>query len=509
MPRTVRELDPFAVITALGVIANLAIVWSFAHVAAQDHANHIASLHVLRRLYEGDPFFVERFRVAPRLVPDLLSEMIWFAALRGARAVVAGKALLSLYVIGLPLAWWSFVRRYCDGARALVPLGALFTMNIFYALGSTNYLLGLPLFLAASVAWDRVRDGWRWLALFALGAFATWLAHLYDYVFLLAFVGAHALAHLTKRRLPTLREWVGAVGLLAGFAAAAAAVLTREGEWSQSAPPRFDLSPRVLLEAIEQTLFLRGSGGTRYAALALALPPLAALAAASRRRSLDGVIRRVPAFAALAMTAAMWIAPRALGDEASIKPRFAVAAALLAWAAVATPVTRGHRALAAVTLAALVAYKALDERAVAVRFNARAAAEEALIESLPRHASVLPVAQWSRDDLDERLLLHLTDLAVIEREAYVTDLFDAPGQQILRYRRDRARPSGVDEMLSRRMFEGHDFVWLRSDDPSVLGRDATDELRRVRGTSGSALYAVRGGATRALRSEATGATLAR
>ncbi len=492
LARSLRALrDPFVAITALGAAANLAILWGFAHVAAQDHANHVASLRALRGLWESDPFFVERFRVSHRIVPDLLSELVWFVALRPFGELVAGKALLSLYALALPAAWWAFTRRFCEGDKTLLPLAPLVTMSLYYSLGSTNFLLGLPCFLAACVAWDAVRERPRALLSLALWSAATWLAHLYDYLFLLTFVGAHVVAHGASKRLPSRREFIALAGLSLGLVAAVTAVLTREGEWSQSAPPRFDHSLRALAQLFDEALFLRGHGGTLVAALLLTLPPVASLAVAAHRGALTSSIRRVPATAALFTVAAMWVMPVSVGDEGSIKPRFAVPALLFAMASIATPSHRIYRVVAALTLASLVAYKCDDERAVAARFNERAAVEMQLMRALPRHASVLPVAWWRRNDPHEKLFVHFTDLAVIERDAYVPDLFDAPGQQILRYRTRRTRVAAraPDEFTAEEL-RGYDFVWARSDVREALVQQLSGRVDAVWGSERSMIYRV-------------------
>ncbi len=496
LARSLRALrDPFVAITALGVVANLAIIWGFAHVAAQDHANHVASLRVLRGLWESDPFFVARFRVSHRIVPDLLSELVWFAALRPFGEVFAGKALLSLYALGLPAAWRAFTRRFCEGDETLLPLAPLVTMSLYYSLGSTNFLLGMPCFLAACVAWDAVRERPRALLSLALWSAATWLAHLYDYLFLLTFVGAHVIALGTSKGLPARRELAGLAGLSLGLAAAVAAVLTREGEWSQSAPPRFDHSLRALAQLFDEALFLRGHGGTLVAALVLTLPPAASLALAAYKRDLASSLRRVPAIAALLTVAAMWAMPVSVGDEGSIKPRFAVPALLFAMASVVAPSPRAWRVVAALTLASLVAYKCNDERAVAARFNARAAVEMTLLRALPRHARVLPAAWWRRGDPEEKLFVHFTDLAVIERDAYVPDLFDAPGQQILRYRTMRTRLTArAPDELSLDELRGYDYVWARGDTRDAIASRGRGNVHPIRATERSVIYRAASGA---------------
>lgn len=489
-PRAWR--DPFVAVTALATAANLAIVGASPYVAAQDHLDHAASLRVLRGLWERDPFYVEHFRVVPRAVPDLLSELLWFAALRPLGELVASQLLVALYVAAMPLAWWLFLRRHCEASTAPLPLAPIAAMSLFYSLGSTNFLLGLPLFLTASALWEDVRRGRRALALFALAASVTWLSHVYDYVFLLIFVGAHTLAHALRGRLPARRELVGLAGLLAGFALAARAVLSHEGDWVASAPPAFDLRPGALVAHFDGALFLRGHGGTRYAFAALLVAPVAALAAALRDRALRASVRPVVALAALLTAAAMWVAPASLGGEGEIKSRFVVPCALLAMASVVAPAGRAYRVAALAALTAVAALKCNDERRVHARFARRAEAiARVVLPRLPRHARVLPASWWRARTVTDALFVHVADLAVITRDAYVSDLFDAPGQQVLRYRHRRgAAEVRSPAALTPAALAGYDYVWAQSDDPQALTANVRGCVEPVASTGQTTLYRI-------------------
>lgn len=490
MPRDdLRLRDPFVLGTILATLANLALVWGHAHVAAQDHFNHLASMRALRGLWEGDPFFVTHFTVVRRAVPDLLAEAIWFVALRPLGEVIAGKALVSLYVVGLPLAWGIFLRRLCEGSTTMLPLASIATMSLYYSLGSTNYLLGLPLFLLGAVAWDRVREGPRAVVAFVAVVVLTWFAHVYDYVLLMIFVFAQVATRAAQRRPPTRHEWAAGFALLAGFALAARAVLSTESEWAASEPPRFDLDPRRLAHVPEIALFFRSGGGTRYAILALAAVAVTSLVANRSRR---GGLRAAVLPAAILTLAALWLAPVSIGVEESIKPRFGVAAVLLGMAALGEVAGRWHRALAAVVFVGLFAYKWNDERVFHDRFDRRVAeARVGPIAALPRHARVLP-ASWLRGHvLGETAFHHLADLAVVERDAYLPDLFAAPGQQILRHRRPWSGEVRAPGELTAARLVGFDYVWAQSDDPEALVAGVAGCVEGIAAATNVALYRVR------------------
>ncbi len=491
--RSLRR-DPFVIVTALATALLLATVWSVTHVAAQDHPNHLASLRVLARLASGDPFYAAHFHVARELVPDLLSEVIWLALLRPLPEVVAGKVLLSAYVVSLPLAWWSFVRRYCASDTALLPVAPLVAMNVYYSLGSTNFLLGLAAFLAACAAWDRVRESPRGALGFALWAGVTWLAHVYDYVFLLAFVAAHVAAAGLGRRPPSPREVACGAGLFAGLAGAAWAVFSGGDEWAASAPTRFDLHPRQLVQVFDQSVFLRGGGGTRYVLFALALASVAALVTHARARTLRSALRPTVALAAGALLAGLWLAPVSVGGEGSIKPRFAVPVFLLALASVALPRGRSLRALTVALLASALAVKLRDEWRVHRRFDREASAVvAAFAREVPRQARVLPVFGWRARGVAETLALHLPDALVLERDALVPDLFDAPGQQVLRYRTprpERVTSTGLTGLTARAL-RGYDHVWAQSDDFGALLASVRHCLDPVASRGAHRLFRVR------------------
>ena len=494
MPRDRFGLrDPFVLGTLLATLANLALVWGHAHVAAQDHFNHVASLRVLRGLWEADPFFVAHFTVVRRLVPDLLAELIWFAALRPLGEVVAGKVLVSLYVVAFPLAWWAFLRRFCERATTMLPLAPIVTMSLYYSLGSTNYLLGLPLFLLGAVAWDRVREGPRAVGAFVAVVVAVWLAHLYDYVLLMIFVFAQVVTRALDRRAPTRHEWAAGTALLVGFALAARAVLSTESEWAATEPPRFDLDPRRLARVPEIALFFRHGGGARYAVVALAAVAVSSLVANRSRR---GGLRATVLPAALLTLAALWLAPLSIGAESSIKQRFGVPVVLLAMAALGEVAGRWHRALAAFVFLGLFAHKWNDERLFHDRFDRRVAeARVGPIAALPRHARVLPTSWLRGHVVEETAFHHLADLAVVERDVYLPDLFSSPGQQILRHRRRWPGEVRAPGELTAARLVGFDYVWAQSDEPDALVAGVAGCVERVASATNVALYRVRGACT--------------
>jgi hypothetical protein len=462
------------VVLALAIAANLALVWTTRFIPAVDHVNHIASLHVLARLHARDPFFTQYFAVKLSPVPDLLAEALWWTTLRGLDAVTAGRVLLSLYIVALPLAFGAFLRRYAPRSVALVMLAPLVTFNMHYANGSTNFVLGIPVFLLACVALADVTTRPRALVAFVALAALTYLAHVYDLLCLLGFAGVEALRLLVAARRgerpfeapgALSRTTIATVALAALFALALRFVLGGDQEWTRSAPTVFALAPQRAATFFYASVWPRGALRARWLAPALAAVFLAPVVTLARRGGLRAALRWTPLGAAALYFLLTFFSPANVGDEENIAQRFAVACFLMLFASVELPASRALSRGIFVTLTALFVAKWCDERAVSRRFDREASTLDArLIAPLPMHARVLPVLRFHDWDAYRRLYLHFWDYAVLERDAFVPNLFAVPGQQVLRYRRDQGPTNSFHVRLAARDLAGFDYVWLSTNE---------------------------------------------
>ncbi len=464
----------WALAAAIG--ANLFLVWSSRFVPATDQVNHVASLHVLGRLVAHDPFFGRYFRIVLSPVPDLVSEILWWIVLRPFAVVTAGRLLLSIYVISLPLAYLAFLRRLNPANECFVLLAPLVTFNIHYGNGSLNFLLGLPLCLLAATALDAVPVNPRALWVFVSLAAATYLAHVYDLLCLAGFAGVASLrAGVQWRRGEqpfaahgAARRWCIAMVTLALLLALAVRFVLAGGQhWTHAVPMHFDLSPWQATSFLYDAVWLRGASGTRWFVLglgALFAVPAVAQWSAARGKGFRSVLCAQALGSALVFYLATYLSPSNIGDEVNIGARFAIVCVLCLFAGIRVPASKVLLACILGVLVVLFVAKWLDEQSVCARFDREATVLDArIVSALPRHATVLPVARYHQWDDHRRLFLHFWDYATIERDAFVPNLFGVEGQQVLRYKRGQQPTNSFHERLTARDLVGYEYVWISSD----------------------------------------------
>lgn len=168
-----------AALTA-GVLAPL---WLVEHPPLQDYPYHLVRAQVLA--HHGDPAFDYREAFAVSWYPAPYVLAYWLTAGLGRLAGVplAGKLVLSLYLVLFP---WSliYLARGVGEERAVLGFtGFLLVYNWHYHMGFVSYALSLPATLFALGWWWRHRReiGARETGVLALLALATYLLHVYSF----------------------------------------------------------------------------------------------------------------------------------------------------------------------------------------------------------------------------------------------------------------------------------------------------------------------------------------
>lgn len=162
-----RELTPFVqpkplgpglrLALALGAAAVLlAPIWTVRYPLLIDYPNHLASAFVLAHI-NNPAFHLDRFYAADwNTYPYLTMDLLLVGLQRFVPVDLAGRLLLSLSVVGIPLATWFFIRRANPGQDSLAVWSLLVSTNLFFFLyGFLNLQLGLALCLILLGVWVR------------------------------------------------------------------------------------------------------------------------------------------------------------------------------------------------------------------------------------------------------------------------------------------------------------------------------------------------------------------
>lgn len=187
------------------IALNALPVLLFQFFPSMDGPAHLYNANILRHLWAGQSEVLHQwYTVNPAPVPNWTSHVLLAAFGAFLPAYLAEKALLLLYVVGLPLAFRAFVNRISPVHSPMVYLIFPFVYNYLFCLGFYNLSLSIVLLfagLAISIKQMEAPSTSGWMiqmflflltyfthpfnfTLLALGAYAIWATH---FLFLLTF----------------------------------------------------------------------------------------------------------------------------------------------------------------------------------------------------------------------------------------------------------------------------------------------------------------------------------
>lgn len=383
-----------------------------------DYPNHLARTFVLYHLHDPAFHFSEYYQADWKPYPYVLWDMLMVALQRVLPVETAGKLLLVLSTVLLPVsvAWFLW-----QANRAEMKLALLACALSYYSLflwGFVAYQLGVSLcfLMIGTWLWYRRRPSVARAVAFAAITFATYFAHL------MAFASAAVILVLYEVTSFEWREWLR----LAGFLAPPSLLFL----WAR---PGLSESPTVEWRSFADKLrLLYTAPGVAYhevlARILLGGFVLCFLVALVRNRELR--VNRRWLVVAVAFFAVFLLLPYAWGETFDVDVRLVPPLCLLGLAVFRI----GRRAnWIAVLAVALVALRVFD---ISTGFQEKAQASVAMnrgIEHIARNAKVFPLVDTcSDDDPLGDYYVHYWAYAVIRRGAVSPYLFDIPGQTPMR-----------------------------------------------------------------------------
>jgi hypothetical protein len=188
---------------ALIGVALLLPIWIVRFPPLLDFPNHLASSFVLARLHNPSFEFGQWYSANWGLRPYIATDFLMGALGRVMPQLIAGKIMLSLGVLGLPLAAWFFLRQANPGENASALWILLVAHNIFFLYGFVGFYCSLALMFLALGLWLRWLKspspaGWTFTLIALMAAYFT---HLIGFLFAAVVVGCYAITR------PNLREW--------------------------------------------------------------------------------------------------------------------------------------------------------------------------------------------------------------------------------------------------------------------------------------------------------------
>jgi hypothetical protein len=420
-----------------------------------DYANHLARAFVLNHLHDPAYRFGEYYRADWKPYPYILWDLLLLALQQVLPVETAGKVLLMLTTVLLPVSAAWFLWQANRTSIKLSLLACALSYNVLFLWGFTAYHLGVGLcfLMVGTWLWYRRSPSPLRAALFAVVTLLTYFAHL------LGFASAAFILVLYELTSPQWREWLR----LAAFLAPPSMLFlwARPGLSGHSS-----VEWRSMLEKLRSLRDLPTQAyDGRLDQIFLYGLVLSFLIAVVRNRELRVNWRW------LVVTAGFFgvylLLPYGWGTSFDLDVRLVAPLCLLSLAVLRVGRRANWIALLAVMLTVLRVFNVTtgfrDEMQKSVAMNHG-------IEQIARGSKVFPLVDTCKDDdpLDD-YYVHYWAYAVIRRGAISPYLFDIPGQTPMRITSTPYLPGGYwdhcydvqpdwDQVAS-----DYDYVWSYGD----------------------------------------------
>lgn len=222
-------------------------IWIVRFPPLLDYPNHLASSFVLGHLHDPAYNFSCCYAGDWGLKPYIATDFMMDVLSRVLPALVAGKLVLSLGALGLPLAAWFFLRQANPGEDALALWFLLAGHNIFFRYGFVGFYCSLALIFLTLGLWLRylkepTLQRWTYTC---LALTATFFTHVMGFVFTALIIGIYSLTR------PRVREWLRSAalfvpGLACYFIASRVAEIQSDGATFRTLDDKLDTAWLIL-----------------------------------------------------------------------------------------------------------------------------------------------------------------------------------------------------------------------------------------------------------------------
>ncbi len=449
LPRFLRNKRIAVVLFALLAAAILLPIWIVHFPPILDFPNHLASSFVLARLHDPSYTFGQYYAAAWGTNPYITTDFAMMELGRILPPLAAGKIVLSIGALGLPLGAWFFLKQIHPGETALAFWYLLAAHNIFFRYGFAGYFVSMGLMfltLGLWIRWLNHPSPWRW-ALACLALTATYFTHIFGFAFAILIIGLYSVTR------PRWREWMWSAALavpgIIFYFISSRAVEQQSG--LEFSPLRDKLGDFLLI--------LHGNS------FLLDMLSLAAVAAAFffgwlRNREFHWDWRWLVVAAGLLVAYAAM--PVGYGEGWNVDIR----ALPVLFIALFTTVRLGRRGWWLVPLALLIF--AARTYNLAQSFNDAQLELEGLARSFSmttRNARVLPIVENTDAEPEDQYFAHFWAYGVIDRGWFSPYLFTLPGLLPLKITQDTYTLDGFwelsyDEKVDwKGMQNDYDYVW--------------------------------------------------
>lgn len=413
-------------------------LYAVRYVDIQDFVNHAARLHLLLHL-DSSPLLQRYYEWTPGIAPNLPIETIGLLLARVFGAETGLKLFASLSTLLLASGCVALSRALAREVQPIALGALLFANNLMFYYGLFNYLFGLGVALWLLAAWVTTPADWRRLPAFALGASLLYLCHL-------AALGVYAISVAAKlwidwqnESTATRQDCKWKWQKQAGAAALAATQFVPAGimHFGLFVAPVPILGSDATMSGIELVIWKLLLLVAQPSVVLSAYPLAGALVCTVLLLCVYLALRRnlitCAPFAlctAAPLLAALLVSPRSGFGSGLLDVRLGLPIALILWSglSVVRPSRLSLNRLLPLAIAAGVAAISVEQYLEWKRREPEQAALRGALQQLPAGARVAAVTLKKADN--ERISEHTVTWALVDRSAFVANLYARPFQAV-------------------------------------------------------------------------------
>lgn len=169
---------------------NLLPIWLVDFPPLQDYPFHLLEAHIITNYWNPNFNYPETFTLSFFPTPYILMYYMFIVLSHAFSIQVAGKIILSLYVILLPLSTFYLIYAV-DKTKIIIGFFSfLFIYNYFFNMGFINFSLSIPFFLFALGYWFKTKDyaNWTHRTILSILILFVYMAHYFAYCLLFVMI---------------------------------------------------------------------------------------------------------------------------------------------------------------------------------------------------------------------------------------------------------------------------------------------------------------------------------
>ncbi len=206
------------IVFILLLLSNLIPLWSVKFPPLQDYPNHLARAKIIAD-YSSESIYQRNFSISYYPLPNLISDFILVPLVRFVSPLLAGKLLLSFYLLLLPLAVACFVATVEPRNLSYAMIAVLWAYNWFFNMGYLNYYASISIFflcLSLGLRYYGKPSIRKWIILL-MSWVVLYFSHLFSYTLMMLTLPLFVVFKIFEDRRRVIKIFLTALPSLALF----------------------------------------------------------------------------------------------------------------------------------------------------------------------------------------------------------------------------------------------------------------------------------------------------